>query len=72
MLKCDYQLESLLKAISIYSDIVSEMRISEADVKRLVDYINTQNKKMEELNKLINYQVNEIVNLTEEINNLDL
>lgn len=72
MLKCDYQINAVLECISIYADIGSDLRLNEADVKRLNDYIDSQNKKIEELRSLVNYQANEIVNLTEQINSIEL
>lgn len=65
----NYQLNALLECIDIYADLNSELLLSESDVKRLSDYINTQNEKIKQLRKLAIMldKSNDIVNMTKEV-----
>lgn len=68
----NYQLNALLECIDIYADLNSELLLSESDVKRLSDYINTQNEKIKQLRKLAIMldKSNNIVNMTKEVEEL--
>ena len=68
----DYPLKAVIDCISIYADFDNSLYLTSESVKILDDYINSQNKKIEELKNLVNYQANEIVNLTEQINSIEL
>jgi hypothetical protein len=72
MLKCDYQLNALLECINIYSDLNSDLQLKSDDVKRLSDYIKTQNKKIEELKKLAIMYDKELTNMTKEVEEINL
>lgn len=65
----NYQLNALLECIDIYADLNSKLLLSESDVKRLSDYINTQNEKIKQLRKLAIMldKSNNIVNMTKEV-----
>lgn len=70
----NYQLNALLDCIDIYADLNSKLLLSESDVKRLSDYINTQNEKIKQLRKLAIMldKSNNIVNMTKEIEEIEL
>ena len=72
MLNCDYQINVVLDCIKIYADLDNELLLTKSDVKRLDDYINTQNEKIKQLKDLIHYLNRDIVNLTEEISSIEL
>lgn len=61
----NYQLNALLQVIQIYSDLDSDLYINKSDVKRLNDYIDTQNEKIKQLSKAL-------VNVTKELEELEL
>ena len=48
MLNCDYQLNAVLECISIYADLTSDLLLTNDDVKRLDDYINTLKEKIKQ------------------------
>lgn len=68
----NYQLNALLECIDIYADLNSELLLSESDVKRLSDYINTQNEKIKQLRDLSIYLAKELTNMTKEIEEIEL
>ena len=61
----NYQINALLQVIQIYSDLDSDLYINKSDVKRLNDYIDTQNEKIKQLSKAL-------VNVTKELEELEL
>lgn len=61
----NYQLNALLQVIQIYSDLDSDLYLNKSDVKRLDDYIDTQNEKIKQLSKAL-------VNVTKELEELEL
>lgn len=68
----DYQLKAVLDCVSIYADLNSNLYLTSESVKRLDDYINTLKEKIRQYNDLVHYLNKEIVNLTQELNKLDL
>lgn len=65
VININYQLNALLQVIEIYSDLDSDLYINKSDVKRLNDYIDTQNEKIKQLSKAL-------VNVTKELEELEL
>ena len=68
----NYQLNALLECIDIYADLNSELLLSESDVKRLSDYINTQNEKIKQLRKLAIMLDKGYTNVTKEVEEIEL
>lgn len=68
----DYQLNAVLDCISIYADLNSNLYLTSESVKRLDDYINTQNEKIKQLKELAIMldKSNDIVNITKEVEEL--
>lgn len=61
----NYQINALLQCIQIYSDLDADLHLNKSDVKRLDDYIDTQNEKIKQLSKAL-------VNVTKELEELEL
>ena len=77
MLKCDYQINAILDCIAIYSDTDRDLKLKSKDVKRLHDYINTQNEKIKQLSKLSLMIDNKstsikLTSMTKEVEEIDL
>lgn len=68
----NYQLNALLECIDIYADLNSKLLLSESDVKRLSDYINSQNEKIKQLRDLSISLDKELTNMTKEVNSIEL
>lgn len=69
----DYELNAVLNKINIYDEYTHTiLMLRDNEVHKLKDYIDTQNEKIKQLTALIHYLNNEIVNLTEEINSIEL
>lgn len=69
----DLYLDSILEYIDTSIKLsVNKITLTATDIRKLREYIDTQNKKISQLKYLISYLNGEIINLTEEINKIDL
>ena len=69
----DYELNAILDKIKIrdeYEHTVLQLRDNE--VHKLKEYLDTQEEKIKQLKGLIHYLNNEIINMTEELNSIEL
>ena len=72
MRESNYNIELIKTLIELYSDLNKGINFTANDVKLLFDYIKTLEDKNKQYNDLILYLNREIINLTEELNKLEL
>lgn len=69
----DKYLDSILDYLDTSIKLsVNKITLTADNVRKLREYIDTQNEKIKQLKDLISYLNGEIINLTEEINKIEL
>lgn len=69
----DYELNAVLDKIKIYDEYKHTLlELRDNEVHKLKEYLDTQEEKIKQLTGLIHYLNNEIINMTEELNSIEL
>ena len=69
----DYELNAVLDKIKIYDEYEHTLlQLRDNEVHKLKDYLEAQEEKIKQLTGLIHYLNNEIINMTEELNSIEL